>query len=296
MIALVYLLDEPRPLTEEELRQVVSEELDVEISADDENAECVVVEVEVPAEAGVPEGAVTCFMVRLGEAVFTVNNFAIPYLDNDEEAAENTGDECLLRILKEHSAWISMDYMGDVEDEEEWADAYLIIGRVMAGLAGPDCVALYCPSIDSAVEYDDDVLDILRSDWPLALFEESSYSPESLYDGDDPRINAAVEEARERWPEFVAAFSKREHGGPPFAAKVRFEDEELVEYLWVIVTAIEGDQVSGIVDSNPHDLSSVEAGDPAHFLASEIYDWVYPNGNEPAGAFTMKAIEEELGE
>lgn len=297
MIALLYLLREPRFLSEEYLRDVVSRELDIYIPDDGDDAENCVVEVEVSPDAGMPEEEVTSFLVQLGDSVFSVNNFFSPYMESEEDVRGNRDGARLMRMIQKHKAWLSMDFMGDAEDGEQQAAAYGIIGRVLAGLAGPDCLAIYAPEFDCCCEYTDSLLEMLRSGAPMSIFEDSFVEPEIDYDGDDPRINAAVEEARARWPEFVAAFIARPNDDPPFAVKARFEENGVVEYLWVIVHGIDEDAVRGTLESTPNVLKDIQPGVQVSVFPDAIYDWMYPNESGlPAGAFTMLAIEEDLGE
>lgn len=44
--------------------------------------------------------------------------------------------------MREHKAWLSMDIL---DPESVTPENYRIIGRVLAHLAGPDCLALYHP-------------------------------------------------------------------------------------------------------------------------------------------------------
>lgn len=293
MVAFVYFLREPRTLTEDTLRAIVARELDIEVSGDERDEYCVE-EVEVPPSPDRPKDAFRCFIVRLRDAVFSVTTCTLPYVDDPEELGEEMQDPEALEILAAHTAWLSVDCMDEVETETQWAMAYAVIGRIMAGLAGPDCVGLYNPEINYCLEYDDSMLELLRSDAPLMLFDEGMSDPVIFYDGDDERINAAVDEARARFPEFVAAFQTKTTDEPPFAIKAKFEDGGMVKYMWVVVTRIEGDAIHGILDSEPRELATVESGDPVRVSVEEIYDWIYPDGEDIAGAFTMRVMEEEL--
>src|SRR5262245_2036309 len=58
--------------------------------------------------------------------------------------------------------------------------------------------------------------------------------------GNDPRFKAAEAEARRRWPEFVAAFNRREPN-VAYAVKARFTDGSATEWMWVQVQSIAGD-------------------------------------------------------
>lgn len=292
MTALVYLLREPRPLTVTALRALIARELQIECTGNEED-ENYLGEVVIPPSAEVPAGSCHCYVLRIDDAVFSINNFSVPYMDDPEEIEEEVHDACMLDVLAAHTAWLSVDCLDEIEDESHWAMSYAIIGRIMAGLAAPDCLGLYCPEMDACVEYDESILEALRSEAPLMLFDDGEYGPVIYYDGDDARINAAVDEARSRWPEFVAAFGARTSEEPPFAVKVKFEHEGTVEYMWVVVEGIQGDTIRGILDSEPRELTHVGPGDAVDVSVGALYDWIYPTGESFEGAFTMKAVEAE---
>lgn len=111
-----------------------------------------------------------------------------------------------------------------------------------------------------------------------------------LINSDDPRMQAAVDEARRRWPEFLKAFENR---GPHdiFAVKAPFTDGEITESMWVNVESIEGGGVSGMLANEPLDIASLAQGDQVCVTAGEICDWGYRLAGQEAGNFTQKVIE-----
>ena len=300
-VSLVFLLRQPRPLSENTLRNILSDALGILFPVNDDDAENFLIEVPAPPLHGVLAGRVKCFMFRAGERMFTINNFAVPYMPDKDEAVAGTPDGRLQRAILAHNAWISMDLMGEeaYEDEAEEArardSAYATIGRAMAALAGPDCLAVYCPELDRCNEYDESLLDGLRSGDPLAIFEDTTFAPVLHMPGDDPRMLAAVEEARRRWPEFKDAFAARGDADPPFLIKSKFEEGEVAEFMWVSVTAIEDDRVSGILENTPNALARIHAGDTVELAAEEVCDWMYSDGGTAVGGFTQQVIAQHHG-
>lgn len=301
IVSLVYLLREPRPLSENRVRDVLGEALGLPFEAGDDESENFVLEVPPPPVDGIQPGRVTCFMVRVDGAMYTLNNFAMPYMSDKDAAVIGVPDGRLQRAILDHNAWLSMDLLGEPEgDDKDGAArhreaAYRIIGRAMAGLAGPDVLAVYCPELDRCNEYDETLLEKLRSEQPLALFDDPTFAPVLHMDGDDPRMQAAVDEARRRWPEFAEAFRNRGDDEAPFLIKARFAEGDDAEYMWVSVLAIENGTARGTLENTPNVLTHVQAGDTVEIPVEEINDWMYSDGTESIGGFTQRVIAEHYG-
>src|SRR5207248_9378684 len=112
---------------------------------------------------------------------------------------------------------------------------------------------------------------------------------------DNPRMKAAVAEARRRWPEFIAAFEGRHRvargaSDGVFSAKAAFRDGEREEFMWVKVTAIENDVVFGTLDNEPGVVKNVRLGQRVKFPLSELNDWIYRQGKDLRGVFTIAAV------
>jgi uncharacterized protein YegJ (DUF2314 family) len=103
-------------------------------------------------------------------------------------------------------------------------------------------------------------------------------------------MKAAVQTARDRWPEFVEAFECRDDD-QHFAMKARFEEDDSVEFMWVTVTAIEGELVLGVLDSDPADVKSLRCGDRVRVTLDNLNDWMFVDGDEePVGGFTIAVL------
>jgi hypothetical protein len=80
-------------------------------------------------------------------------------------------------------------------------------------------------------EYARRVIEALKSVRPLALFDEPTFAPIIQVNADDPRMVAAVAEARQRWPEFMAAFQARKSADQVLAIKARCAEGEEEEFM-----------------------------------------------------------------
>jgi uncharacterized protein YegJ (DUF2314 family) len=155
-------------------------------------------------------------------------------------------------------------------------------------------LAIFCPELQRCNEYDDSLREKLQSDDPLTLFEEPTYAPIVEVDGEDPRMVAAVKEARERWPEFVAAFEKKDNLQNPFLIKAEFQQDDCSEYMWVSVINIERNTIHGVLENTPGKLTNVKEGQTVRVDLSSLNDWLYIKYEEGVGGFTMKAMKEQF--
>ena len=109
---------------------------------------------------------------------------------------------------------------------------------------------------------------------------------------DNEQMEAAVAEARSRWPEFVALFQKRDPASDrPFIIKAPFTDREGTEFMWVSVTALDGDTIHGTLANQPHRSVDYHEGQPVAVAAVDINDWLCADDNDqPLGGWTQKVL------
>ena len=113
-------------------------------------------------------------------------------------------------------------------------------------------------------------------------------------DEDDPRMAAAVTEAKKRLPEFVSAFSKAKDGYQ-FSVKAPFADPanaEESEFMWVHVCRVDFDAVHGTLLNDPEFVKSLKYDDVVRVPMEQIVDWVYTDGEKSVGDFTARVLDE----
>lgn len=125
---------------------------------------------------------------------------------------------------------------------------------------------------------------------PVGQQPSATASPQSH----DPAMEAAVAEARQRFPEFrrrVAAAAP----GEQFYVKLPFQtpDKKYTEFMWLRVTSLEGDTGTGVLENEPVEVKTIKAGESVQFPASEVEDWGVTDarGKALAGQFTVKAMK-----
>jgi uncharacterized protein YegJ (DUF2314 family) len=107
-------------------------------------------------------------------------------------------------------------------------------------------------------------------------------------------MQAAVAEARRRWPEFVAAFEQR-RAGQLFAVKAPITDGNNTEFMWAAVTAIEGDLVLGTLENEPVDLKNFRYGGRVRIPSIDLNDWIISEGDSHRGGFTINVLTDLHG-
>ena len=113
-------------------------------------------------------------------------------------------------------------------------------------------------------------------------------------DEDDPRMAAAVIEAKKRLPEFVNAFSKAKDGYQ-FSVKAPFADPgktDESEFMWLHVCRVDFDAVHGTLLNDPQIAKSYKYDDVVRVPMELIVDWVYSDGEKSVGDFTARVLDQ----
>ena len=175
-------------------------------------------------------------------------------------------------------------------------EAYLVIGRLLGAMAGPDCLAIYCPEIQRCNEFEPSQIEKLMGGDPLSIFDEPTFEPVIEVSDNDPRMAAAERTARTRWPEFVKAFDKRtEENAEQFIIKAEFTEGDQSEFMWVTVISINEETIQGILTNDPHELVDVHRGANVEIPVKLLNDWIYPGKDGiPVGGFTLDILSEDI--
>jgi len=233
-------------------------------------------------------GETPLFIIRAGEESYLVHNQNQRYFEDDK--SPDVQDLRLRNALSEHNAWVAVDLLDAHTKEANSAEAYPKIAKVLAELIGPDCVAVLCPETGLIGVIDDSTEERLRSPDPLKSLQQSGQIPVIAVPEGDPRMLAAVEEARKRWPEFVRAFQERKPG-QTFAVKAPVTKAGQTEFIWLQVSEIGENHIRGNIDNDPVSLD-LKCGDSVTVALQDLNDWAFSEGEETTGLFTLKVIEQ----
>jgi uncharacterized protein YegJ (DUF2314 family) len=122
--------------------------------------------------------------------------------------------------------------------------------------------------------------------------DDTAHIPE-----DDAEMQAAMEEARRRLPEFRRALDQDarrtipEFEGALVKARVSSTATGAAEHIWIEDAGFEDDMIVGTVSSEPHDLPEIAQGDWITVSPEAVSDWVYRHRGRTYGGFTVKVLQ-----
>lgn len=117
------------------------------------------------------------------------------------------------------------------------------------------------------------------------------------FHGDDAEMNAAVEEAQRRLPEFRHALDEEARRLIPMIdgalVKARFESPitHAVEHMWIEDAGFEGELIVGTLASAPEAIPEYTPGDWVSVPADSVSDWAYRVGGRTFGGFTIRVMQ-----
>jgi uncharacterized protein YegJ (DUF2314 family) len=112
--------------------------------------------------------------------------------------------------------------------------------------------------------------------------------------GDDSEMNATMDEARARLPEFRRALDEDarrvipEIEGALVKAAVSSIATGKTEHIWIEDAGFEDDMIVGTVSSEPNQLPEIAKGDWITVSPADISDWVYRHRGHTFGGCTVK--------
>jgi uncharacterized protein YegJ (DUF2314 family) len=239
---------------------------------------------------GCVAGKPPLLIVAFGNRLHLVHNHDQPYFDDPTALANASGDLRIRQLLAENRGWMAVDLICNPKETVEPGDHYPRLALLIAELAGPDCQAIYQPAEGRFNHWDDSLESKLREGDLSAVFSEPMRLPVVEVPDEDPRMQAAADQARARWFEFETAFLSQ--SGSQFSVKAPITAGDRTEFIWVEVDAIEDALIRGRLANDPVDLDPLNLGDPVTVPRDEIADWVFFREGSPIGLFSLNALTE----
>ena len=276
----VLLLRSPRDLTVDQLRQKIALALGVICDTDN------------PQALNTITNTSPAFRIRVDGYSFCVNNSAGPYIEQTENTPANIPNVRLQQMVREHTAWLSVDLLEAPANATAEA-IYRRLGRIIAALADDDCVGLCCPETSQLNVWHPTLIEYLQGVNPLRAVAELVDVPAVRVAANDTQMEEAAHKANSMWSVFVNAFDHR-HPGQAFAIKAPFTDGQEIEYMWLLVSAINDEKVTGMLDNDPIYLRNIHAGDIVTVAIEQVNDWLYTDKGEIVGGFTTEALSKQM--
>ncbi len=104
----------------------------------------------------------------------------------------------------------------------------------------------------------------------------------------DPRLKAAEAEARNRFPEFAAAFQNG--AGSDFAVKAQLVANGGREHIWVKVKSLTGNTITGDLGNNPINPGELKLGSRVQVDLNQVEDWIFSRNGKREGSFTKPVL------
>lgn len=271
MVSLVLMLRDPRDIDAHEVRRAATKAFGVRIGStmDEENFVVQHTPEATPVMVnGLPMGFL-CVKTRYAEV--DTNNM----------------DPRLARVLDEHQAWIAVDAADRIPPHLK-PMAYQHMGRLLAEFVDDNVLGIYSTETDRLMWNTPDLKDKLRSEDPLSAVQMVDPAIIMVQD-DDQRLAATVEEAQRRWTEFVNAYASRQQD-EVFAVKLRFTEGDKNEFMWILVSDITGDTVTGRLDNSPGIVKNVQEGDTVTAKHADVQDWMFQRNGQMVGGFSLKVL------
>jgi uncharacterized protein YegJ (DUF2314 family) len=194
------------------------------------------------------------------------------------------------QMAREHTGYFVVECMEAPKDQDRKTSRKLL-AMLAALIIDDQSMAIYDWTTARYAVLDPSIGELLtKGDIDGAVNEYSAL----VVGVQNEKVEAAIAEARERWPEFCAAFNRAEDKGN-FLVKASFEWNGEVEHMWIEPKAAYPDRVEGILNSSPIHMPKPRKGDLVTRPVDEISDWSYIEPpNEPVGMFTEAIVRESL--
>jgi uncharacterized protein YegJ (DUF2314 family) len=291
LISFVALLREPVNFDPAVLAKVAGKAWNADLGdGESEGADGFVVTADPP---GAPAGVMNTIMHE--GRLFLIISSPQPYAEDVEKESEKIADMRIRTLFCQHQAWFSCDATGvdgtvGKEDVLEW---YRHLGKLFVELLDDNCLLIYLPDSQLAYPINEDTEMALRSQDPLAALQETLTLPIIEVSSNDPLMKQAVEEARQGWPRFLAAYEAK--AGENFAVKAPVTHGDNTEFIWITVTSVEGDRVYGELGNDPGNLGPLKFGSKVSVSVADLNDWCYlDRQGKMVGGFTIEAVGQAL--
>ncbi len=238
---------------------------------------------------GPPANDRQMFGLILGPLVLGVIQSHAPYVTDAGAAADRISNFPARIAMQSHTAWLSVDRMRDCALPDEIV--YGMIGRLLAEFLGDNTAGMILLPAKKLIGYDFSFIPLFRNGRALEAFKREV--PDRVVNVEpSSALEAATEEAKTRWPEFVLAFEKRQRG-QGFAVKKQFTIDGQIEHMWVRVDSLDGDQIVGALANSPQIVKGLKLNDPVELRFEEIEDWIFSSGRQNFGGFQAKVIQQQ---
>jgi len=113
---------------------------------------------------------------------------------------------------------------------------------------------------------------------------------------EDPEMMVAISQARATLPDFWNIFKSPSKGESDFALKVRIEDANGAEHIWVTEIQRENEKIVGVISNVPNVVETVSFGERVEVPERNVSDWLYVRDGSMVGNFTARPLLRDMSE
>jgi uncharacterized protein YegJ (DUF2314 family) len=120
--------------------------------------------------------------------------------------------------------------------------------------------------------------------------------PVTHVEDDDPKMLAAIDQARATADDFIRALNAPRTSQSDFSVKLPIKDGEEVEHMWITPVRHLNGRFVGAINNEPVSVRTVKMGDEVQVAKDEISDCMYIDDGKLVGGFTLRVLRDNLPE
>ncbi len=276
--AIVLLGPKARRLSDAQIRAAARRAIDPEVNV-----------VAMNAATEKPELRGACAVLMDGAPRLFVYSVDKPYVEDPAAESVRFEDPTARRAFAEHRAWIAIDVVGSPRGAALRA-AQGLACRLAAELLEDDITLIYSTTLHRIAVPGETTAATLRSENPLEIFGDDGVNTPVIDATDDPRVERAVMQARERWPEFLAIHQRVGAAGDPLVKAAFATSDDGHEHMWLRVISADAGGATGELIDEPVHVKTVSKGQTVTITVEEISDWAIMENDKPVGLFVERLI------
>ena len=113
---------------------------------------------------------------------------------------------------------------------------------------------------------------------------------------DDPKMAAAIDNARSTVDRFIQNLEKPKPSQSGFSVKLPVKDGDNVEHMWVLPVRYENGTFSGTINNEPDKVKTVKIGDQVKVAKDQISDWMFVDDGKLMGGYTIRVLRDSMPE
>jgi len=192
--------------------------------------------------------------------------------------------------VEAHTGAILIDVWEAPANKDRATDGINLVGKMALPLIDADVTAVYCFNTQRMNLVTEELLTAFADGQASEVMDTVAYDA-VITQYDEKKMEAAIAEARRRFPEFEAALRSRQSPEQLFMVKLPFGEEDRVENMWVSVTSISGGQISGKLENKPMHQPGLKLGSLVSQPVEDVCDWIYLEGEDLVGGFTNEVLQ-----